>query len=247
MRRFLRLIATIAVFLGQSAYANAEIVRVAVASNFQITAELIAKEFEKVTGHSVLLSNGSTGKLYAQILNGAPFDVYLSADQERPALLLGAQRAFKVQTFAVGRLVLIGPEGAMNTNETAELANLVRNQRIAIADPDLAPYGKAAIEVFENIGLERSDLNLVFGENIAQTTGFLATGNVRYAMIARSQLHYGFEMPDFGTISLDGLHEPIAQDVALLTDTPVANLFFGFLKSQTARTMIEEAGYGVTE
>ncbi|MBS9716205.1 molybdate ABC transporter substrate-binding protein [Pseudohalocynthiibacter aestuariivivens] len=245
MRHFFRFIVAMAVFLGQSASGNADTVRVAVASNFQSTAELIAKEFEMASGHHVLLSNGSTGKLYAQILNGAPFDIFLAADQERPALLLNAQRAVKVQTYAVGRLVLVGPEGTLSVHETAETASQIRNQRIAIADPDLAPYGKAAIEVLENLGLEKDEMDLVFGENIAQTAGFFATGNVRYAMIARSQLHYGFGTPDFDTILLDGLHAPISQDAALLTSSSAANVFFDFLNSRASQGILYDAGYEV--
>ena len=144
---------------------------VAVASNFRIPAESLVQVFEEQTGHSVVVTSGSTGTLYAQIVNGAPFDVLLAADAERPGRLVksGAALPDSRFTYAVGQLVLWSADPALNGHDCAEMLQQRQFRRLAIANPDTAPYGAAARQVLERLSLwGELDDRLVVGENIAQ-------------------------------------------------------------------------------
>lgn len=232
------LLSLIVVFLAMPALA-AE-VRVAVASNFAGVMEPLADAFTEHTGHQLRLSYGSTGKHYAQIRQGAPFDVFLAADETRPQRLEteGVGVPGTRFTYAMGVLVLWSPTG-----EIADpVQSLKQARRIALANPRLAPYGRAAQETLQTMGLWDSvGTRAVRGENIAQAYQFVATGNAGLGFIALSQWqtrpqgHYWL-VPETH-------YQHIAQQAILLRDTPSARAFLRFLQSDTARTLIREGGY----
>lgn len=225
--------------------AQAERAHVAVASNFAAAAKQIVSEFEATSSHNISLSLGSSGKLYAQIVNGAPFDVFLSADQAKPAAL--AERGFVAdrKTYALGKLAL-WLRHSMQQNWQTELKR-AQIKRIALANPRLAPYGAATREVLSRLGLESSTQSKwVIGENIAQTFQFVSSGNADAGFIAYSQMiahpqSEGTIMP----ISTD-LHSAIAQDAVLLnraSANKAAKAFYQFLQTKRVQTLIQEAGY----
>jgi molybdate transport system substrate-binding protein len=222
--------------------ALAEEAHVAVAANFAVPARQLAQAFGAGTGHKLILSNGSTGKLYAQIRSGAPFDVLLSADEETPRRLEAEKLAVPGSrfTYAVGRLAFIHP-GQHRVDE-----QVLRRQgfrRLAIANPKLAPYGAAAKQTLEKLGLwEAMQPKLVQGENIAQTFQFVATGNADAGFVALSQIDRG--APHW--LVPEGLHAPLRQDAVLVSRgarNPAASGFLEYLKSAPARERIRSHGY----
>ena len=247
-----RLLSTLALATLQALWGPAPVradeALVAVASNFVEPAEALVQSFTAATGHTVTLTPGSTGRLHAQITQGAPFDVFLSADAIRPAELErdGLAVAGTRQTYAVGRLVLwahaTGPTSPLERLETG------RFRRLAIANPDLAPYGSAAIQVLEHLALpDTVSDQLVMGENIAQTFAFVVTGNADLGFVALSQV----ESPSFGRaaqyqrIPADW-HDPIRQDAVLLrhgADNPAAVAWLDFLQTEEAATILSRFGY----
>ncbi len=210
--------------------AQAASTHVAVASNFTAPAKEIARVFQQETGHRAILSFGSTGKLFAQIKNGAPFEVFLAADQKRP-LLLSGQRF----TYALGKLALYPATGAkaLNADEV---------KRVAIANPKTAPYGIAAIEVLQKLNLHSEvKPKLVRGENIAQTYQFVSTGNAQLGFVALSQV-----VDKKRWIVPLELYNPIKQDVVLLEGSgDAAQAFFEFLGGSRAKSIIRRYGYGL--
>ncbi len=229
--------------------ASAGEVSVAVAANAAEAVEALAADFEQRTGHRVTVTVGSTGKLYAQILHGAPFDVFLAADQERPRLLV--QQGLAVEgsrlTYAVGRLVLWSPEPNVDAAQTLRAGSF---RRLAIANPDLAPYGAAARDVLRELGLwESLRSKVVVGENVGQSFTMAASGNAELGFVALSSVlsprngregSY-WEIPEH-------LHEPIRQDSVLLDrarDNPAARDFHLFLGSSRAGETIESLGLAV--
>ncbi len=224
-------------------------VKVAVAANFINPARAIASEFEKISGHRVKLSFGSSGKLYAQIRHGAPFDLFFSADQEKPQALEKAQLTVANSriTYAVGRLALWC---RLKSQET-ELEDRLRRldfQHLALANVKLAPYGKAAAQVLEHLGLvETSRSRWVVGENIGQTFQFVRSGNAELGFIALSQV-VGLSAAESGSYWLvpDSLHQPIRQDLVWLQagkENPAAKALMAFINSKQARRIIESYGY----
>ncbi|MEM7429429.1 MAG: molybdate ABC transporter substrate-binding protein [Pseudomonadota bacterium] len=220
---------------------------VAAASNFSQALENLQREFETNSGHKLKISLGSTGKLYAQIVNGAPFDVFLSADQERAEKLEQAGKAAPGSrfTYAVGRLVLWHPGG--KSGRAVLEAGGLRN--LAIAHPDLAPYGTASVETLERLGMkERLTDKLVIGENIGQTFAFVASGNAEAGFVAASQLAQREEPEEAIWAVPPEMHSPILQDAVLLArgqSNPAAAAFFRFLQSPEARTIIRASGYAL--
>ena len=224
-------------------------VSVAVAANFTAPMQKIAAAFAQDTGHRATLAFGSTGKFYAQIVNGAPFQVLLAADDETPARLDREGRAVAGSrfTYAVGRLVLwsrqpqrVDPEGAVLRSD--------RFTRLAIADPKLAPYGAAAMEVIQGLGLGTALApRLVLGENIAQTYQFAATGNAELAFVAMSQVYVdGRVSQGSAWIVPAGRHAPIRQDAIQLLagrDNPAATALLAYLRGPKARAIIRAHGY----
>jgi len=236
--------------------ANAqESITVAVASNFVPAMREIAARFEVVSGQTVRMSSASTGKLYAQITNGAPFDVLLAADAKRPRLLEAAGHGVADSrfTYAIGRLVLWSRDPALTgTDCRGSLEHLdqkrLANKKLAIANPDTAPYGTAARETLMSLDLwDRMASQLVVGENIAQTLQFVSSGNAILGFIAATQ-SLDARLPEATCVwPVPGeLHRPIEQQAILLqraNDNAVAADFLTFLRGSAARAMIEHHGY----
>lgn len=226
-------------------------VAVAVAANFTDVTRQLVPRFEAATGHRVKASFGSTGKLYAQIENGAPFEVFLAADAARPRRLEenGLAVAGSRFTYARGRLLLWSAEPA-RVDAAGRVLEDGGFQHLAIANPKTAPYGVAAQQVLEGLGLwPRLQRRLVRGDNIAQTFQFVATGNAELGFIAKSQV---MALPAGERGSSweveERLHRPIEQQAVLLTrgkDNGAATAFLDYLRGDTAQKLIEGFGYGV--
>ncbi|WP_424933101.1 molybdate ABC transporter substrate-binding protein [Amaricoccus macauensis] len=226
--------------------AGAGEVHVAVAANFTEPAREIASAFEELTGHETILSFGSTGQLYAQISQGAPFDVFLAADQERPRRAIAEGYAVKGTnfTYALGALVLWSADGSRASDAAALEAGDFH--RLAIANPVTAPYGTAAMQVLDALGLvEELEPKLVRGNNIAQTFQFVETGNAELGFVAASQL--AGRQASSGWVIDPALYDPIRQDAVLLLEgdeTEAARKFLTFLQGAEAAAIIERFGYG---
>lgn len=226
----------------------AEVV-VAVAANFSAPMQRIAAAFAQDTGHKAVLSFGSTGKFYTQIKNGAPFQVLLAADQETPARL--EQERFVLAgsrfTYAAGRLVLWSPDAKLVDNQGAVLQQ-GRFARIALADPKLAPYGAAAMEVLDKLGLRnRLQSKFVQGENIAMAYQFVGSGNAALGFVALSQVMLdGAVREGSAWIIPTALHAPLLQDAVALAsakDNPAAAALLTYLKGEKARAVMKAYGY----
>lgn len=232
----------------QSAPALAGQAHIAVASNFAAPMKTLAAQFELATGHTLTLSTGATGKFYAQIKNGAPFDVFLAADDETPARLMREGDAVQSQTYAIGRLVLWSNRPGYIDGSDAVLRKS-RFKRLAIANPKLAPYGAAAIETLARLKLaDRVQNKFVIGENIAQTYQFVASGNAELGFVAMSQaMQNGKLSSGSGWLVPSSLHAPIRQDAVLLKrgeDNEAARALFDYLKTPAAAlTLIHSFGY----
>ena len=241
-------------FLIQAPIALAEQIRVAVASNFIFPIKELSKEFENTTGNKVLVISGSTGKLYAQIHQGAPFEVFLAADSNRPELLEkeGIGVPGSRFTYAVGRLVMWSADPKFITTFGLQVLDQKNFRYLAIANPKTAPYGKATEQVLRKKGYwEKIQSRLVRGENISQTLQFVVTGNAQIGFISLSQLSSSREMLG-GTSWLVplSLHEPIQQQAILLkraNSSQVAREFLKFLKSKEGQKIIKNYGYYVEQ
>jgi molybdate transport system substrate-binding protein len=224
--------------------AHAADIHVACASNFTLTLEKLADAFERDQPHRLRLSSGSTGKLYAQIRNGAPFDIFLSADRERPALLHQEGLTDAPFTYAIGRLALYAPKG-----EPRALLERGEFKHLAIANPQTAPYGAAARSVLE--GMQRWDAlqpRLVIGENIGQAFQFVHSGNAELGFVALAQIRVLHVAPEHYWLVPAEQHASLEQDAVLLRGSrapDAARAFLEFLKSGPARQIIEREGYGV--
>jgi molybdate transport system substrate-binding protein len=225
-------------------------VAVAAASNFSAAVQDIAEQFTLDTGHVVRITTASTGKLYAQISNGAPFDLLLAADAERPSLLeeSGAAVPGTRFTYAIGELIL----WSRQLDDCRGALDKLGNRRLAIANPETAPYGVAAREFLTEARLwESVRPRLVIGENISQTLHFVASGNAALGFIARSQLQVR-SLPD-ATCSWPvpvSMHAPIEQQAIQLRhglDNESAKQFLYFLRSDAGRVIIARHGYRLPE
>ncbi|MBQ1784872.1 MAG: molybdate ABC transporter substrate-binding protein [Gammaproteobacteria bacterium] len=223
--------------------------RIAVAANFAAPAEALTKTFSASSGHTYALSASSTGKLYAQISHGAPFDLLLSADQKTPQMLIddGLASAASRFTYAKGTLVLWSADDAM-LGDGATVLRAGNFRHLAIAAPDLAPYGKAAEQTLAALGLSNAvKAKLVTGENIAQAHQFAVSGNAELGFIAWSQVMKGGQLTG-GSVWVvpTDLYQPIKQDAVLLktgADNEAAKAFLTFLKSETAQAIMDSYGY----
>lgn len=226
--------------------AKAEQVTIAVASNFSNPAQKIAHAFEQQTPHQVRLVFGSSGKIYAQITHGAPFDIFLSADQAKPLALdkNGLSVTGSRFTYALGQLILWDVKHNHPPN-LSKLGNEGYFRKLALANPKLAPYGLAAKEVLQSLKLyKKLSPKLVMGENIAQTYQFVASGNADMGFVASSQITK--KMPGIALIIPDHLYRPIRQDAILLNraeHNSAARDFMRFLKSEKAQKIIISSGY----
>jgi molybdate transport system substrate-binding protein len=231
--------------------AHAGDVQVAVAANFAGPMEKLAEQFQKDTGHKAIIANGATGKFYAQIRNGAPFEVLLSADDETPARLEaeGQVVAKSRFTYAVGRLVLWSAK-ADYVDATGAVLKTGAFTHLAIANPKTAPYGAAAVAVIDKLGLTaRLQPRLVQGENIAQAFQFASTGNAELGFVAQAQVwRDGKFTAGSGWIVPATMHAPIRQDAALLTrgaKNPAAQALLDYLRTDKAKALILAYGYEV--
>lgn len=229
-----------------STISSAGEVTVATASNFTAPMKALAAEFERTSGHKVKLAFGSSGKLYAQIINGAPFEVLFSADQAKPITLEEAGLTVPGSrfTYAIGTLALWSPKVGLSDEALKQLMS----GKLALANPRLAPYGIAAIEVLANLELEeKTRANWVRGENIAQTFQFVDSGNADAGFVSLSQLmENGKITKGSAWIIPPELYRPIRQDAVLLSpaeDNPAARELLNFMRGATARKIIHSFGY----
>ena len=229
--------------------ACADDVQVAVAANFTAPIQAIASDFEKDTGHKLIAAYGATGQFYTQIKNGAPFEVFLAADDSTPEKLEkeGETVPGSRFTYAVGTLALwsakdgyVDPEGQVLKEGTY--------QHLAIANPKAAPYGLAATQVLEKMGLtEKVKDKLVEGQNITQAYQFVSTGNAQLGFVALSQIYKDGKVSSGSAwIIPEALHDPIKQDAVILkkgANNPAAKALTEYLKGPKAAAIIKSFGY----
>ena len=249
MKPVLRTLALSVSLAGASFVAQADEVSVAVAANFTAPMQRIAADFEKATGRKAQLVFGSTGKFYAQIKSGAPFQVLLAADDETPARLVkeGDGVAGSQFTYAIGRLVLWSPKPGF-VDDKGEVLKSGRFEHLSIANPKLAPYGLAAVETLKALGLaDALQPRLVIGESITQAQQFVTSGNAELGFIAFAQIHKDGRLIDGSYWPVPGkYHTPIRQDAVVLDKgkaSAAATALLGYLKSPAAVAVIRAYGY----
>jgi molybdate transport system substrate-binding protein len=249
MKPALHTLAAVLALAGACHSARAGEVLVAVASNFVAPMHRIAAEFEKTTGHQARLVVGSTGKFYAQIKAGAPFQLLLAADDETPARLVreGDGVAGSPFTYAIGKLVLWSPKPGF-VDDQGEVLKSGRFAHLALADPKLAPYGLAAIETLKALGLaEALQPKVVTGESVTQAWQFVASGNAELGFVAYSQTHAeGRLIGGSYWLVPARYYRPIRQDAVVLVKgkgVAAVDALAGFLKSPAAADIIKSYGY----
>ena len=229
--------------LAAVAPAHAERAVVAVATNFRLPAEALVSAFaatEQGAQHRIDLVAGSTGKLYGQIAQGAPYDAFLAADTARPKRLVaeGSALAESYAVYAIGRLVFVGGDEQMLRQHGFE--------RLAIANPKLAPYGRAAQQTLARLGLtDRAEAGLVIGENVGQAWAMMQLGGADAGLVAASLLQASADRPDHWMVPAN-LHDPIEQAMVLLPraeGNAAARAFVRFLRSAPGRALIQRQGY----
>ena len=229
--------------------ARGDDIHVAVATNFLSTAQTLAQHFEALTGDRVVISSGSTGKLYAQIRQGAPYHVFLAADSERPRLLeqQGVAVADSRFTYASGKLVLWSRDRERLGEDPGALRD-GRVRRLAIANPKTAPYGRAAQQTLQALDLWQDwKTRVVRGENVGQTLQFAATGNVDAAFVSLAQVQQLTAQATAGWwVVPEQFYEPVTQQAVLLRndDSAAPRRFLAYLQSPPARQLIQSSGYG---
>ena len=235
--------------LGIPAIAEADEVQVAVAANFLAPLQEIAKSFEKETGHQTLITSGATGQLFTQIQHGAPFEVIISADAKTPKKLVKNELALadSLFTYARGKLVLWSVDPAL-VDAGGAVLKTGKFKHLAIANPKTAPYGTAAMEALDKLGLSASlKSKLVEGENISQAKQFVDTGNAEVGFVALSQIYKDGKITKGSAwvVPLD-LYAPIYQDAVLLKkgeDNPAATALLNYLKGNKAKAIMTTYGY----
>jgi len=226
-------------------------VQVAVAANFSAPVKKIAAEFEKETGHKAVIATGSTGALYTQIRNGAPFEVLLSADDTTPAKIEkdGLAVTGSRFTYAVGKLVLWSAKPDL-VDDKGEVLKKGDFSHLAMANPKLAPYGVAAMETLKKWGLaDALAARFVLGSNITQTYQFVSTGNAELGFVALSQvwLDGKLAVPGSAWVVPAGMYSELRQDAILLAkgkDSEAASAFLAYLKGAKALAVMRAFGYG---
>lgn len=229
--------------------AQADEVQVAVAANFTAPIQAIAADFEKDTGHKLVAAYGATGQFYTQIKNGAPFEVFLSADDTTPEKLEREGDTVKGSrfTYAVGTLALwSAKDGYVDTK--GEVLKKNEYQHLSIANPKTAPYGLAATQVLEKLKLtEATKTKIVEGQNITQAYQFVSTGNAELGFVALSQIYKeGKVTSGSAWIVPASLHDPIKQDAVILSkgkDNAAAKALVEYLKGPKAAAVIKSYGY----
>jgi molybdate transport system substrate-binding protein len=248
-----RFIASVVVFFGLVNSCYAQKISVAVSSNALAALKVISAEFEKKTGHVVQISSGSTGKLYSQIVNGAPYDIFLAANEREPRKLENSHIAAPNSrfTYAIGKLVAWSSDKSLehvkDINEVLVSKSVVR---IAIANPKTAPYGFAAQQVLHKLGVwKQLQSKIVHGDNVSQTYQFAMTNNAQVGFVAKSQIlsNINPSKGSFWEVPVE-LYEPIRQQAVMLSRTThkaLANEFIKFLKSDRVKAILTtQFGYG---
>lgn len=237
----------------KSPAASSGTVAIGSAANFSKPLQEIARRFEAQSGHTTRISHGSSGKLYAQIRQGAPYDVFLSADSDKPRRL--SEAGFGAPdgpfTYAIGQLALWSPDPqrfAAQLPGASPAEALADEKRLAIANPRVAPYGQAAIAVLKKLNLwGQMESRLVYGENIAQTYQFVSTGNAGAGFVALSQVWFRGQWLTGSAWQVPASsHPPIRQDGLLLKrakDNPAADAFVSYLNSAEVQTLLRDFGY----
>jgi molybdate transport system substrate-binding protein len=235
--------------------ALADEVNIAVASNFKSTLQKISVDFKLASGHDLIISSASSGKLFAQIKHGAPYDVFLSADEKHPDLLIRnkAANSENAYVYALGKLVLIS-----NIEINSDCKNVISSNRLkhlAIANPAIAPYGLAAKQVLQKLDLWRQlQPRIVMGENAAQTLQFIATKNAQAGFVARSMLNtailnMGAQVDYACTWDVPSdMHSPIKQKMVVLNKVkgkPAVMSFIQYIQSSAVKEIIKSSGYDV--
>ncbi|ANY86512.1 MULTISPECIES: molybdate ABC transporter substrate-binding protein [Pseudomonas] len=229
----------------------ADEVQVAVAANFTAPIQAIAQDFEKDTGHTLVAAYGATGQFYAQIKNGAPFEVFLAADDSTPAKLEQEKAIVPGSrfTYAIGTLALWSAKPGY-VDDKGEILKQNTFQHLAIANPKTAPYGLAATQVLDKLKLtEATQAKWVEGQNITQAYQFVSTGNAELGFVALSQIYKdGKVQSGSAWIVPAQLHEPIRQDAVILEkgkDNPAAKALVDYLKGPKAAAVIKSYGYEI--
>lgn len=235
--------------MGFALSVNAAEVSIAVAANFTAPMQRIAAQFEKDTGHKAVLSFASTGRLYAQIKNGAPFDILLAADDKTPARLIeeGHAVAGSRFTYAIGKLVLWSKD-SNRVDADGQVLRSAAFDRIAVAEPKLAPYGAAAVEVMSRLGVwEALQPKAVYGESIAQTYQFVASRNAQLGFVAMAQVYADGRISEGSAwVVPSNLYTPIRQDAVLLRragNNSAAKALMDYLRTDQALAIIRAFGY----
>jgi molybdate transport system substrate-binding protein len=235
---------------------------IAVASNFKYTLQKLGADFKLKTGHELIISSASSGKLYAQIKYGAPFDVFLSADEKRADLLVSEKfaSADSAYVYALGKLVLVSniePSNLKSRQSCKQVLSSNSLMRLAIANPKIAPYGHAANQVLDKLGLwKQLQSRIIMGENISQTFQFVATKNADAGFVAQSMIDLartGMSMNTKGDVEYaclwhvpTDLYSPIKQKMVVLNkakNKQAVEEFVRYMKSSDARDIIVTTGY----
>ncbi|MDR0208492.1 MAG: molybdate ABC transporter substrate-binding protein [Pseudomonas putida] len=226
-------------------------VQVAVAANFTAPIQAIAQDFEKDTGHTLVAAYGATGQFYAQIKNGAPFEVFLAADDSTPAKLEQEKAIVPGSrfTYAIGTLALWSAKPGY-VDDKGEILKQNTFQHLAIANPKTAPYGLAATQVLDKLKLtEATQAKWVEGQNITQAFQFVSTGNAELGFVALSQIYKNGKVQSGSAWIVPAqLHEPIRQDAVILDkgkDNPAAKALVEYLKGPKAAAVIKSYGYEI--
>lgn len=234
--------------------ASAGTTLVAAAANFTKTAEAMVEPFRNATGHDLQLTTGSTGKLYAQIGEGAPFDVMLSADAATPARLIEEGKAVEGTsfTYAIGRLTLWSSDPGRIAEDGVAALQDPALRFVALANPDLAPYGVAARETLKSLGLwDILQPKIAMGQNVGQTHSMVATGAAEIGFVALSAVMSPRATSQGSRWNVpQELFTPIRQDAVLLdhgADNAAARAFLDFLRTDEAAAVIEAFGYAVVD
>lgn len=227
-------------------------IRVAVASNFLLPLKYISRMYQRETGDKVVISAGSTGKLYAQIVNGAPYDVFLAANSREPERLEheGYAQADSRFTYARGKLALWDAKGLHQQKSLEEVLKAKDYKFLSIANPLTAPYGTAALSVLKSLGLENvSGIKILHAENVSQAYQYVESGAADLGFVALSQLKAGDSKPQ-GTfwVANENMHAPIVQQAVLLKSAlnkAQAQSFLNYLKSSRVKAVIVNFGYSI--
>ena len=239
----------IGIVFSMAVNAQAAEIKVAVASNFANVLKEIAVEFQKDTGHQLAITPGATGKFYAQTSNGAPFDVFLSADDETPSKLAKEGKAIAATqfTYAIGRLALWSQLPDM-VDKNADILKTDKFKFLAVANAKVAPYGQAAVMTMQKLGvLTKLEPRIVQGESISQTYQFVSTGNAQLGFVALSQIvENGKIKSGSAWIVPEEMHDPLKQDAVVLQSCKhisVCQSLLDYLKTEKAKKIMASYGY----